>query len=108
STVSFWQHGLLKDVMIVRNEIIFSGPDTIYRPVIALALDGDVNRPEDDRLKGVQNESTRAAIFFTNASASDPLLGVLLLNGQHGANRVNMGMTSLRYWDIGDDPLTDS
>jgi len=107
TTASFWERGLLKDVMIVHNEIIYSGADTIYDPSISVVVDGDINYPEDDRLKGIQEEGVQGSVFFTDQSTVDPLLGVLLLNGQRGAGRQS-GLTSLRYWDISEDPLTDS
>jgi hypothetical protein len=107
STISFWQRGLLKDVMFVRNEIIYSGADTIFDPVVALVVDGDINNPGDDRLKGVRQEGVRSAVFFTDQSTTQPLLAVTLLNGQHGADR-HEDLTALRYWDILEDPLSDS
>jgi hypothetical protein len=110
---SFWRSGLLANVVIVQNEIVYSGnesirSDTIFDPVIALVVDGDINNPYDDRTKGVQDEGTRATVFFTDRSTTDPLLGVSVLAAQHGTGRLDAGIRSLRYWDVLDDPTTDS
>jgi len=110
---SFWRSGLLANVVIVQNEIIYSGNntianDTIFDPVVALVVDGDINYPGDDRTKGVQDEGTSATVFFTDRSTTDPLLGVMVLAGQHGTGRFDPGINSLRYWDILEDPVTDS
>ncbi len=105
---SFWNKGLLKNVVVVENQVVYSGLDTIFDPVIALVVDGDINYPYDDRTKGVQNEGVNATVFFTDQSTTDPLLGVMVLEGQSGSDRPNSEVTSLRYWDSGDDPITDS
>jgi hypothetical protein len=105
---SFWRNGLLANVVVVQNEIIYSGKDTIFDPVVALVVDGDINKPEDDRTKGVQDEGTSSTVFFTDRSTTDPLLGVAVLAAQHGTGRLDEGVTSLRYWDLKDDPVTDS
>ncbi len=108
TTASFWRSGMLENVTLVRNEIIYSGTDTIFDPVVALALDGDINNPDDDRTKGVHDEATTASVFFTTNSSTDPLLGVIALGGQYGTHREQEGITSLRYWDLNEDPATDS
>jgi hypothetical protein len=108
SQVSFWRSGLLANVVIVQNEIVYSGNDTIFDPVVALVVDGDINYPKDDRTKGVQDEGTRATVFFTDQSTTDPLLGVTVLAAQHGTGRLDAGVSSLRYWDLNDDPVSDS
>ncbi len=105
---SFWNSGLLANVVVVQNEVIYSGSDTVFDPVVAVAVDGDINYPYDDRTKGVQDEGTSATVFFTNQSTTDPLLGVMVLQGQHGSGRPATGVTSIRYWDILQDPATDS
>ncbi len=105
---SFWGKGLLKDVVTVEDEIVYSGADTIFDPVIAVVVDGDINNPDDDRTKGVQTEGASATVFFTNLSTTDPLLGVTVLDGQSGPRRPNSGITSLRYWDRDSDAVTDS
>src|SRR5579883_492206 len=84
SRISFWDHGLLKDVAIVQNEIIYTGEDTVFNPVVAMVVDGDINYPGDDRTKGVQNEGIQATVFFTDQSSTDPLLGAMVLEAQHG------------------------
>ncbi len=105
---SFWKSGFPANVVLVRNQMVYSGNDTIFNPILALAVDGDINIPDDDRTKGVQNEGTQATVFFTDQSTTDPLLGVMVLDGQNGSNRFDPGVTSLRYWDINDDPVSDS
>ncbi len=105
---SFWGKGLMKNVVTVENQIVYVGTDTIFDPVVALVVDGDINNPFDDRTKGVQSEGVSATVFFTDTSTTDPLLGVTVLDGQNGPDRFDIGVTSLRYWDATEDPLTDS
>jgi hypothetical protein len=102
--LSFWKGGIGQNVIVVRNSIINTQSDTIFSPTVSLALDGDVNNPHDDRLKGVQNEGVRGAVFFTELSTTDPFLGVVLLAGQHNSHRPDVGLTSLHYWTISEDP----
>jgi hypothetical protein len=108
SQLSFWKRSEGKDVIVVHNAIIHTSDDTLFDPVVALALDGDVNLPDDDRLKGVQNEGVHAAVFFTDQSKTDPFLGVVLLAGQHNSHRFDAGLSGLLYWDISVDPKNDS
>jgi hypothetical protein len=105
---SFWSKGLMKNVVTVENQIVYAGIDTIFDPVIALVVDGDINNPFDDRTKGVQSEGVSATVFFTDTSTTDPLLGVTVLDGLNGPDRFDVGVTSLRYWDATEDPITDS
>ncbi len=107
STLSFWRKGHGADVVVVHNEIIHAASDTLFNPVVGLALDGDINKPDDDRLKGVQNEAIHAAVFFTAFSTTDPYLGVVLLAGQHNSHREDAGLTTLKYWNILEDPKSD-
>ncbi len=106
--LSFWNRTFLKDAVLIHNEIIYSGSDTLFDPVIALVVDGDINYPNDDRTKGIMNEACEVVTFFTNQYASDPLLGITVLAAPHGTNRPGTGITSLRYWDRTEDPLSDS
>jgi hypothetical protein len=108
STMSFWRKGHGADVVVVHNEIIHTAADTLFDPVVGLALDGDIGNPKDDRLKGVQNEAVHGAVFFTEASMSDPFLGVVLLSGQHNHHREDAGLTTLKYWNMTEDPKSDS
>ncbi len=106
--LSFWKGGIGQNVIVVRNSVINTQSDTIFSPTISLALDGDVNNPRDDRLKGVQNEGIRGAVFFTELSTTDPFLGVVLLAGQHNSRRPDVGLTSLHYWTISEDPKNNA
>jgi hypothetical protein len=108
SQLSFWKLSEGKDVIVVHNTIIHTSDDTLFDPVVALALDGDVNLPDDDRLKGVEDEGVHAAVFFTDRSKTDPFLGVVLLAGQHNSRRFDPGLSGLLYWDISEDPTNDS
>jgi len=108
SQISFWRKGHGADVVVVHNEIIHTAADTLFDPVVGLALDGDINRPNDDRLKGVQNEAVHGAVFFTNLSTVDPFLGVVMLSGQHNHHRQDAGLTTLKYWNITEDPINDT
>lgn len=106
--LSFWNRTYLKDAVLIHNEIIYSGSDTVFDPVIALVVDGDINDPGNDRTKGIRNEACDVVAFFTDTSRTDPLLGITILAGPYGTNRPMTGTTSLRYWDISEDPTSDS
>ncbi len=108
SQLSFWRTGHGADVVIVRNEIIHTAADTLFDPVVGLALDGDINKPDDDRLQGVSNEAVHGAVFYTDQSTTDPYLGVVMLSGQHNSHRQDAGLTTLKYWNINEDPVNDT
>jgi hypothetical protein len=98
----------LKDVALVHSEIIYSGKDTVFDPVVATVIDADIFYEGDDRLKRVQqNEGALAAVFYTDGSTTEPMLGVTMF-GQQGPHRTTTGITVMRYWDIYSDPVTDS
>lgn len=106
--VATWRSGLLKDVALVHNEIIYSGRDTVFEPVVAVVVDGDIFFEGDDRLKRVaRNEGALAAVFYTDQSTTEPMMGVTTF-GQGGPRRTTTGITVMRYWDIYSDPTTDS
>jgi hypothetical protein len=106
--LGFWKRGLLKDVIVVRNQIVYLGHDTIFHPTVGVMIDGDVQFPGDDQVKTVESEGAWTSVFYTDQSATEPLLGVIMLSGQHGTGRASTGITSLRYWDLEDDPKSDS
>ena len=108
STISFWQSGLLRDAIIVHNELIYRGSDTVFGPVIGLALDGDINDPNDDETLTIQSEGVWTSMFYTHGSGRDPVLGVTLLAGPHAPEEQDPGLTSVTYWSIDQDPMTDS
>jgi hypothetical protein len=106
--VATWRTGLLKDVALVHSEIIYSGQDTVFEPVVATVIDADILNENDDQLKRVQqNEGALAAVFYTANSTTEPMLGVTMF-GQQGPHRTTTGITVMRYWDIFSDPTTDS
>lgn len=105
--LSFWKKTFLKDAVLVHNEIVYSGQDTVFDPVVALTVDGDINYQGDDRTKGLKNEACEIVTFFTDQSATDPILGVMPLIPPSGTHRQPEGINSLRYWEIKADPQTE-
>ncbi len=104
----FWKKGLLKDVILLHNQLLYRGKDTIFEPVVGFCIDGDVQFENDDQVRTVTSEGTRSIVFYTDSSSTDPLLGVMVLTGNTATSRPALSLRSIRYWDIEDDPASDS
>ena len=108
SQVCFWGRGSMKDVMLVHNQLLYLGKDTIFNPVIGVCIDGDVQFPNDDRVKTVMSEGPQTSVFYTDSSLTDPLFGVMALPNNYGSNHPPVAVSTIRYWELEEDPVTDS
>ncbi|MEP7234741.1 MAG: T9SS type A sorting domain-containing protein [Ignavibacteriota bacterium] len=102
--IGTWHKGLGADVVIVKNKIIYLDTNTLYDPVVALAIDPDlpVIHESSDHSYGFLTDSISGCMV--SAFDAVPALGIFLLRGFSFANYPDAGMTGLHQWSISTDP----
>lgn len=109
--IGFWSEGFEKDVVLVKNQLIYLSQDTLFNPVIALAIDGDIGTgalTANNKMRGFIDSGVQGCLFSSgpNVTTTEPILGIYLLRGTSSAGINDNGITTLRRWTISNDPLT--
>lgn len=111
--MGFWGESLGRDVIVVRNQLIYLGTDTLLAPTIALAIDGDIGggtAASNNAMRGFLDDGVQGCLFRGGplTKPAPPLLGVYLLRGTSGTGKTDPGITTLRRWTIANDPVTST